>query len=145
MKTLTLLSAMLLSMSAYLTQDTDLVTNFLSDSRSLENTEFSRPIAKFKALAETAAAKKTDLTKENIQEILTEAKSYKYLVITTGDHTIVKVTDLDMCLSSGSWGACMPYGEGYISRQGNLEFQQDHLNNIIGTPGSQVRTAYFFE
>ena len=150
MKTLVLLSAMLLSIgtnfspSLSINQDNDMVTDFLANTKSFESTEISRPIARFNQLATDKATKQTELTKENMLEVIEEAKSFKYLVITTGNHTIVKITDLENCAQSGSWGACMPFGEGYISRQGNLEFQQDHLNNIIGIPGSQTRMAYFF-
>jgi hypothetical protein len=125
-------------------QEANIVTNFLENTNSLENTEYNRPITEFITVAETTAAKKSELTKENIEQLLTEARSYKYVVVTTGRHTLVKITHLDQCLPSGSWGTCIPYGEGYISRQGLLEFKQDHLNNIIGVPGSQSRMIYFF-
>lgn len=152
MKTIKTALAMLLilSMSAYTsplstsTQDSDLIANFLADTKSLEAVGPANPIILFSNQAADAAAVQKELTKDNIQEILTEAKSFKHLVIITGSHTIVKVTDLENCRQSGSWGTCMPMGEGYIRRQGALEFQQDYLNNIIGIPGSQTRTAYFF-
>lgn len=125
-------------------QDTDIVTAFLENTQSLASADAPRPIAVFKGQAAAKAAKQADLTKDNIATILEEAKSYKHLVILTGNHTLVKVTDLEDCRQSGSWGTCMPKGEGYISRGGNLEFQQDYINNIIGIPGSQSRTAYMF-
>ena len=144
MKTLSLLFALLFTVNFAEAQESNLVTNFLSETNSLENAEISSPITAFIKVAESTAVKTSELTKENIQDLLTEAKSYKYMVVTTGNHTLVKVTDMDQCLNSGSWGVCMPYGEGYISRQGNLEFKQDHLNNIIGIPGGQKRMVYFF-
>ncbi len=150
MKTLSLFSALIFSLFASLTpvnsglQEGSLVTDFLTNTKSLETADITRPIVRFRELAADAAEKQSELTKDNIQELLSEAKSFKHLVIVTGNHTIVKVTDLENCRQSGSWGTCMPYGEGYISRQGSLEFQQDYLNNIIGIPGSQSRTAYLF-
>ncbi|MCE7992418.1 MAG: hypothetical protein HEP71_10570 [Roseivirga sp.] len=125
-------------------QDSSLITNFLADTKSLESVGPANPIILFTNLAPEVAAEQKELTSDNVQEILAEAKSFKHLVIIIGNHTIVKVTDLEDCRQSGSWGTCMPMGEGYIRRQGALEFQQDYLNNIIGIPGSQTRTVYFF-
>ena len=145
MKKITFLFVALLSINLSLyAQGDDLVKNFIDNPASIESTEVKRPIVKFAELAESSAAKSVVLTKENIEEVLTEAKSFKTLVIITGTHTIVKVTNLEDCVQSGSWGTCMPMGDGYVSRAGVLENLKGHINNIIGIPGSQSRTAYFF-
>ena len=63
--------------------------------------------------------------------------------IISGNHTIITVIDYDNCKQSASWGACMPFTEGYI-KKGKLEHQEDYMNNIVGLPDSQKRTAYLF-
>ena len=133
-----------LFLASSLSAQNNIVADFLNDSKSITEINATRPITALKTVAGVSAAQQTNLTKENIAQVLEEAKSYKYLLIITGTHTIVKVTDLEDCIQSGSWGTCMPKGEGYVSRGGNLEFMQDYVNNIIGIPGSQARTAYMF-
>ncbi|MBL4715403.1 MAG: hypothetical protein JKX95_02120 [Bacteroidia bacterium] len=125
------------------TNQSNIVTNFLYDVTSLENEESKNPIIKFQEIANTIAEKVILINKENIEYFLTEAIEYKYCVITTGDHTIVKIEDFNNCKQSGSWAACMPYAEGYI-KKGKLIFEKDYSNNIIGRPDSQKRTAYLF-
>ncbi|TYA66011.1 hypothetical protein [Seonamhaeicola marinus] len=124
--------------------NTGLIKDFLEDTKTLENLDVQNPISAFMTLAETKASKSLALTKDNIKDILVTAKDFKYCVITTGDHTIVKITDVTNCKPSGSWGACMPYATGYI-KKGKLIAQKDYMNNIIGLPDAQVRRAYFFE
>lgn len=101
------------------------------------------PVASVSAIAEKGAAKTIVLTKENIQSALKEAKQYKTGIIVVGAHTFVKVTDFNKCSVSNSWGACMPYGEGYI-KKGALTSTSGPINNIIGRPDDQVRTLYLF-
>jgi hypothetical protein len=96
-------------------------------------------------LASKKADKVFDLTKENIAEVLAEAKNYTTCIITVGVHTIFKVTDFADCSPSGAWGACMPMGKGYIQNEGVLTEVRDYLKNIIGRPGSQERKVFLFK
>ncbi|MAX82113.1 MAG: hypothetical protein CL843_18280 [Crocinitomicaceae bacterium] len=123
--------------------ETAVVTEFLQDVSSLEGQ--TKPIQTFVTEAEEAADKTMFVNKANIKEVLDAAKEYAHLVIVTGNHTIVSIDQegLENCRQSGSWGACMPYAEGYI-KKGDLVFQADYINNIIGIPDGQERTAYFF-
>ena len=56
---------------------------------------------------------------------------------------IVKVTDMNNKVISGSWCCRIPFGEGYIQK-GELTFKLDYLNNIIGIPDSQRRMIFLF-
>lgn len=94
--------------------------------------------------AHKTAYKSKVFTKETIEEILEDANNYSALVIIVENHTIVKINDFKNCTQSNAWGACMPYGEGYI-RKGTLVKQQDYVNNIIGLPDKQLRTAFFYK
>lgn len=125
------------------TVNAGIVHNFLTDVSSLEKSGVANPITAFQQVAQTQADKVITLTKENIQEVLDLASSYKNCVITTDDHTIIKITDLNNCTQSGTWGACMPFVKGYI-KKGDLQPQQDYMNNVIGTSETQTRKAYFF-
>ena len=120
-----------------------IVINFLNDVRSLEDDDSINPITSFQEAADHLAAKVMSVNKDNIEAFLEEAKKYKQCVITTADHTIVKIDDPGNCKPSGSWGACMPYAKGYI-KKGELDFQEDYMNYIIGLPDEQERTAYLF-
>lgn len=131
--------------SSFALKENNIMADFLEDASSITEINATRPIKALQIVADVSATAKVNLTKENIGEVLEEAKSYKHLVIITGTHTIVKITDLEDCKQSGSWGTCMPKGEGYISKAGALSYYDDYLNNIIGIPGSQTRTAYFFD
>lgn len=124
--------------------NSNLVTEFLANTNSLEASESKNPIVEFQKLAQDAAAKTMKFDKSNISNLLTQAKDYKYLVITVEDHTIVKITNLEDCNNSGSWGACMPHGEGYI-KKGKLVSQDDYINNIMGRPDDQKRQAFLFK
>ncbi len=121
-----------------------IVGEFLQNSDVLENVEVKNPIASFSELADDQAMDKMDLDKKNIEDLLEKAKEYSHTVIIVEDHTIVKITDLSDCTKSSSWGACMPVSEGFI-KKGDLLKKVDYLNNIIGLPDDQKRTAYFFE
>jgi hypothetical protein len=123
--------------------DTSILTNFLKDISSLESTSSKTPIADFIKIADQKANKKVTISKENMQEILTLANTYKNCVIITGNHTIVKIKDISDCKPSGSWNSCMPKAEGYV-KKGALKKQEDYLNYIIGIPDTQIRIAYFF-
>ena len=121
----------------------EVVSNFLSNINTLKSVEDQNPITAFQKLAENEANEVFDLSKDNIKDVISSAKGYKNLVITTGDHTIVNITDVNNCKQSGAWGACMPYGTGFI-KKGDLILKEDYVNNIIGIPDSQVRKAYLF-
>ncbi len=117
------------------------VSNFLKNINSLK--EVKKPITQFQDEVMRIAAKKEDITKDNINEILKTAENYTSLVIVVSNHTIVKINDVKNCKTSGSWAACMPYAKGFI-KKGQLVYKEDYCNNIIGRPDSQKRTAYFF-
>ena len=124
--------------------ETAIVTEFLQDITTLKEVNSKTPIADFQEAAKTSASKILELDKNNIETVLTEAKTYKNCVIITGNHTIVKILDFDDCKQSSSWGYCMPLGEGYI-KKGDLVSQEDYINNIIGRPDSQKRPVYLFD
>jgi len=124
-------------------QESNTVTEFLRDVKSLESDTNVNPIVSFKVLAEEIAKEKLTLSKDNINEALILAKNYSSCVIVTENHTLVKIENLDDCKQSGSWNACMPKCSGYI-KKGNLNFKNDYLNNIIGVPDNQERFAFFF-
>lgn len=121
----------------------NIVSNFLSDVTSLESVEGNKSIAMFQEVAKKLAPKVIPISKDNIEDFLKEAKNYKHCVIITGNHTIVKIKDINKCKASGSWSASMPYAEGYV-KKGKLSYKQDYINNIIGKPDNQARTAYLF-
>ncbi len=122
------------------------LTEFLNGIISFEKAELNAgtPIASISELAAAQADKTVALTKENVKEVLEQAGAYHFVVITVGTHTIARITDLSDCIQSGSWGACMPMGEGYVQKSG-LTNKNDYLNNIIGIPNSQERNVYFFK
>ena len=126
-----------------LSTEINTVTEFLRDVKTLESDTNVNPIVKFKDLAEGIAKEKLILSKDNINEALTLVKDYSICVIITGNHTIVKVENLDDCQQSGSWKACMPKCSGYIKKS-ELNFKNDYMNNIIGVPDNQERVAYYF-
>lgn len=122
-----------------------IVKEFLKDipAAASEKISAGTPVATVDAIAKKNAAKAISLTKDNIASALAEAKQFKFGIIVVGEHTFVKVADFSKCNTSGSWGACMPYGEGYI-KKGALVSQQGYINNIIGRPDAQARTLYLF-
>lgn len=123
--------------------ENNVVSNFLSDVKSLEIDTNTNSIVAFKELAEVIADNKMVVSKKNIKKVLIKSKDYSNCVIVTGNHTIVKIISFDNCQKSGSWEACMPFVEGYI-KKGKLNYKKDYMNNVIGTPDGQQRVAYFF-
>lgn len=121
----------------------NLVKEYLTDTKSFAETTLKQPIVEFKYEADAMKTFKLDFNKNNFKDVIAKADDYKTVVIIVGDHTIVKVEDFNNCSESGSWGACMPYGEGYI-KKGDLQFEKGFINYIIGIPDNQIRTAYFF-
>jgi len=101
------------------------------------------PISSLNKLALNQAAKSITLTKDNIVSSLNEAKNYKWCIITVGTHTIVKISDLNKTITSGSWGCKMPYGVGYVQK-GSMNKKEDFINNIIGIPDTQRRMMFLF-
>jgi len=123
--------------------ENNVVSNFLSDVKSLEIDTNTNSIVAFKELAEEIADNKMVISQKNIKKVLIKSKDYSNCVIVTGNHTIVKIISFDNCQQSGSWEACMPFVEGYI-KKGKLNYKKDYMNNVIGTPDGQQRVAYFF-
>ena len=121
----------------------NVVSNFLSEVKSLESDTNINPIIAFKELADEISDTKMVISKKNIKKVLIKSKKYSNCVIITGNHTIVKIISFDNCQPSGSWKACMPLVEGYI-KKGKLNYKKDFMNNVIGTPDKQERVAYFF-
>lgn len=121
-----------------------LVEQYLKNSSSIEKIKGDNPIEVLKGLSEQKADKKIKFGKENIQTVLDEARDYSGFFIIVENHTVVKIDDLDNCNPSGSWKACMPFGEGFI-KKGDLVQKEDYINNIIGLPDSQNRMAYLFK
>jgi hypothetical protein len=119
------------------------LSNFLQNTNSLEDIDNENGIILIQQIAIDEANETINFSKSNIKNMLNEAKNYKYCVIVIEDHTIVKITNFEDCKQSGSWGACMPHVEGYI-KKGGYDFQEDYMNNIIGLPDEQKRTAYLF-
>lgn len=120
-----------------------IVTDFLENTSTLEAIDNKNPIVIFKEAARENAEESLTITKDNVDEFLEKTKNFKHCVITVEDHTIVKIIDTNDCKQSGSWGGCMPLAEGYI-KKGELTAQEDYINNIIGVPDAQTRTAFFF-
>ncbi len=147
MKKMNLIAVLLILMAAAVNAQTKVETlkEFLDGIVKFENAvvQEATAILNVKKLAEEQADLVMDLTKETVKEVLANAKEYHFCVITVGVHTIVRITDLENCIQSGSWGACMPMGEGFIQKNGMIN-KNDYINNIIGTPNGQERKVYFF-
>jgi len=124
------------------TNNSTLITDFLQDVNTLKGIE--NPIINFIKEAEETTKLKIYFNIDTIEAVLNTAKNYDYLVIVVDQHTIIKITELDKCITSGSWKTCMPFAEGFIKRKSNLEYKNDYCNNIIGRPDTQERVAYFF-
>ncbi len=147
MKTITTLLLLTLCIGFTSAQESknETIKSFLNDIITLNAGDLSAysPITSFNKIAIEKATKSIVITKENINNSINEAKNYKACIITVDSHTIVKITDFNKTIMSGSWGCKMPYGTGYIQK-GNLNFKEDYINNIIGKPGSQRRMMYLF-
>ena len=119
------------------------VSLFLADVQSILSDTNKNPIVTFSELAKDISEKNIRLKKNNIASALEEAKEYSNGVIVVENHTIVKLISFDDCQKSGSWGVCMPKGEGFI-KKGDLNYKSDYINNIIGTPSSKKITLFLF-
>ncbi len=125
------------------TEEPSMVSLFLADVTALVADTNANPIVAFAELAAKESDLSMELKKENITKALDKAKGYAHGVIVVENHTIVKITSLEDCQKSGSWGACMPKGEGFI-KKGELNYKSDYINNIIGIPSSKKVTLYLF-
>lgn len=122
----------------------DYVGLFLNQPEKFGQKTEGNPIETFTAQAEKDADKSIKFTKGNIGDALKKAQKYNYAVVVAGNHTIIRLVDFDDCQQSGSWDACMPKGKGYIKR-GEMESQNDYINNLIGKPDGQKRVLYLFK
>lgn len=122
------------------------IADVLHDVSNLEDwtEEHKNPIEAFTQAAENQAAKTIKFGKSNIEKALAQAKEYEHCFIAVENHTLVRIADMEDCKQSGAWSACMPFAEGYIQK-GDLQHQEDYINNIIGTPDGQERVMYLFE
>lgn len=117
---------------------------FIANTSVLESANENTCIADLIESAKVSADKEMSISKENIQEFYDEIDKGSKGVIVVGNHTVVLIDAVSDCKQSGSWGVCMPMGKGYIKR-GELEKHEDYINNIIGTPDSQVRLGFIFK
>jgi hypothetical protein len=127
--------------SAFAQDNASTLKEFVKGIPSLETEKFSS-IEGLNDAAKKKASKTFTLTKDNIAEAL-KASQGKTCIVTVENHTIVKFSDTKNCTSSGSWGAGMPFGEGFI-QNGSLAPTKDYINNIIGRPDTQLRTLFIF-
>ncbi len=120
--------------------------SFLAEVISFEETtlDANRPMSKIRQMASVQADTLYILTKDNADEVFVLAEKYSHCLVFTGSHTIVKVTDLNKRIASGSWQTSMPFGEGYIQR-GEMAKKEDYINNIIGIPDAQKRVVFLFK
>ena len=124
--------------------DITVFTNFVKDVKSLKDYKRHDAYKEINKIAKVEASKEINLNKNTIKELIRESENYKFCIIFVADHTIVKVVDFNDCQQSGTWGVCMPKGEGFIIK-GKWNYKEDYINNIIGRAGdNQKRTAYLF-
>lgn len=143
----TMLFTMIIAIGIYANSQSNAETlkTFLSDVISFEEVtlDANRPMSKIRQLASVQADTFFVVSKDNMDSVLKTALAYQHCLIFTGSHTIVRVVDLNDCIQSGSWGACMPMSEGFIQR-GEMEKKADYSNNIIGMPDKQKRVLFLF-
>jgi hypothetical protein len=127
------------------TTDGETLKEFLKGITAFDNEKTSSltTIQSINAIAAQKAEKTISITPDNIIDALKDARQYKHCLVIVGEYTIVKVVDFENCSHSGSWGTCMPYGEGFI-RKGGFVSIKDYINNIIGKPDTQERKMYLF-
>jgi hypothetical protein len=104
----------------------------------------TQPIINISELAHVSAEETIEITYENIELALIEAKSFRHCLIIVEHHTVIRIIDNDDCNPSFSWKTCMPLSSAYIQRSGLLYEKKDYLKNLIGRPDSQIRTMYLF-
>ena len=124
--------------------DVTIFTDFVRDVKTLKDYKRTDAIKKMHEIAKVESQKTIPLNKSNIKSFLEGAKDYSYCIIFVSNHTLVKVDDFNNCKQSGSWGVCMPKGEGYVIK-GKWNYKEDYINNIIGrADDGQKRVAYLF-
>ena len=116
---------------------------FLTDLDALKDFE-GNPVPEFKEYAEKNADASRELHKSNAEKAFADGKNYKHVFIVLDNHTVVRIVDFDNCKMSGSWGVCMPLGAGYIRKGGGLNYENDHVNNIVGRPDHGEQIIYYF-
>jgi hypothetical protein len=119
----------------------EILKAFVKDIPSLA-TENISTVSGLVDASQKKATKTIEITRENMKASLQEAQG-KTCILVVENHTFVKFSDTKKCAASGSWGTCMPYGEGYISNDG-FKMVNDYINNIIGKPDTQKRTLFIF-
>jgi hypothetical protein len=124
--------------------DISIFTNFVRDVKTLKKYKRHDAFKRLKEIASNEASKRILLSKSSVKSFLREAEDYKYCIIFVADHTVVKVNDFSDCKKSGSWGVCMPKGEGYIIK-GKWNYKKDYINNIIGRADRQKRMVYLYK
>lgn len=121
---------------------TELLGNVLKIDKDKINAD--RPIANINLLAAQQSDTMIVLTKQNINDVFSMAKTYESCIISVERHTILLIDSWSNCIQSGSWGYCMPHGVGFIQR-GEMTKKEDFINNIIGVPDSQRRTVFLIK
>lgn len=116
-------------------------TNFVHSPESL--LDVNDPINSFIAGAESVAIESFSFEKDNVKLMLAKMEEFESAVIVVKDHTVVLLAKGEDCQHSKSWDVCMPYARGFI-KKGELVYQEDFINNLIGKPDATERTIYFF-
>jgi hypothetical protein len=144
MKKILVLSIFVLSLPCIKTKGqsaSEAIKTFVSGIAVLQN-ETINSITSLSEAATKKASRTIVITLENIKDALKDAQG-KTCIIVVENHTIVKFSDTKNCNVSGSWGACMPYGQGFV-KHGALTETKGFINNIIGMPDSKKRTLFIF-
>jgi hypothetical protein len=119
------------------------ITPFLNNFDHFKKNE-QTSIAQFEKLAIAAADEKIALTAENIEMSIANAKNYSHAYILLGSYTIIEITDFKNCEFSKSWNICAPKGRSY-TKKGNLVYDADYINNLMGVPDKRSRVLYLFK
>lgn len=125
-------------------QGTSLSHQFAEDPHSIESLEGNQ-IATLLEDAREHADQSLILHYSNAEKAFEVASGYEHAIVITGDHTAVRIVDFEDCQQSSSWGTCMPKVEGFIRKNGGLEWQDDYMNYVVGTPDNQNRKIYLFK
>lgn len=123
--------------------ETNTVDLFLEDVNSILRDSSQNPIVNFRELSEVMASGIILLNTTNVANALEKARKSAHAVVIVDNHTIIKLTSFEDCKHSGSWGTCMPKGEGFI-KKGELKYKNDYINNVIGMPSNKKVTLYLF-
>lgn len=110
-----------------------------------ENLSKTESISLIATKLESKADKIILIKKSNIAEALSEAQKFSKVFIVIEKHTLIKISDLNNCQKSTSWGTGMPKGIGFVKKSGIYEKENDYINNLLGKPDNQVRKMYLFK